>query len=81
MRLRRLLPYARLGEFLRDNDINPSDLAEMVGMSPEDHLVGFRYGSREPPLSLMIQLTKGCRRLLNRHVRITELFDLGDGER
>jgi transcriptional regulator with XRE-family HTH domain len=72
--------FARLGVFLRDNDVKPNELADVTGISRQ-HVLRLRYGQSEPTRPLMIWLTIACRRMLNRRVRITELFDLGDGER
>ena len=72
--------FARLGVFLRDNEVKPNELADVTGISRQ-HLLSLRYGRREPTRPLMIWLTIACRRMLNRRVRITELFDLGDEER
>jgi transcriptional regulator with XRE-family HTH domain len=71
---------ARLGKFLRDNDLKPNEVADVTGISRQ-HLLRLRYGRNEPTRPLMIWLTVACRRLLGgrRRVRITELFDLGDG--
>jgi len=72
----------RLGQFIRDNDLKPNQIADVTGISRQ-HLDRLRYGASEPTRPLMIWLTIACRRLLGgrRRVRITELFDLGDGER
>ena len=72
--------FARLGVFLRDNEVKPNELADVTGISRQ-HLLSLRYGRREPTRPLMIWLTIACRRMLKRRVRITELFDLGDEER
>jgi transcriptional regulator with XRE-family HTH domain len=73
---------SRLGEFLRDNELVPNQVADVTGISRQ-HLSSLRFGRREPTRPLMIWITIACRRLLGgrRRVRITELFDLGDGER
>jgi hypothetical protein len=73
---------ARLGKFLRENDLHPNEVADVTGISRQ-HLLRLRYGRCEPTRPLMIWLTIACRRLIGgrRRVRITELFDLGDGER
>lgn len=73
---------SRLGEFIRDNDLVPNQVADVTGISRQ-HLYSLRFGRREPTRLTMIWLTVGCRRLLGgrRRVRITELFDLGDGEK
>ncbi len=72
----------RLYRFLRDNDIKPNTLADVTGISRQ-HLLRLRKGMAEPTRPVMIWLTIACRHLLGkrRRVRITELFDLGDGER
>jgi hypothetical protein len=72
--------FARLGVFLRDNKVKPNELADVTGISRQ-HLLSLRYGRKEPTRPLMIWLTIACRRMLKRRVRITQLFDLGDGER
>jgi transcriptional regulator with XRE-family HTH domain len=73
---------ARLGKFLRENELVPNEVADVTGISRQ-HLLRLRYGRCEPTRPLMIWLTIACRRLVGgrRRVRITELFDLGDGER
>ena len=79
---KRVKRLARLGTFLRENKVNLNELADVTGISRQ-HLFSLRYGRREPTRPLMIWLTIACRRMLGprRRVRITELFDLGDGER
>jgi len=72
---------SRLGQFLATNGIVPNELADSSGISRQ-HLCRLRYGRAEPTRPTMIWLTIACRRLLGgrRRVRITELFDLGDGQ-
>jgi len=72
----------RLGRFLTENKLKPNEIADVTGISRQ-HLLKLRYGHAEPTRPLMIWLTIACRRLMGgrRRVRITELFDLGDGER
>lgn len=74
--------YSRLGRFLRDNRLVPNEVADVTGISRQ-HLLRLRKGTAEPTRPLMIWLTIACRRLIvgRRRVRLTELFDLGDGER
>lgn len=71
----------RFGRFIRDKGISPNQLADVTGVSRE-HVRRLRYGECEPTRPMMIWLTVACRRLLGgrRRVRITELFNLGDGE-
>jgi transcriptional regulator with XRE-family HTH domain len=73
---------SRLGQFIRDNDLVPNEIADVTGISRQ-HLLRLRNGEAEPTRPLMIWVTIACRRLIGgrRRVRITELFDLGDGER
>lgn len=73
---------SRFGEFLRVNKIRPLHVADATGVSRE-HITRLRFGEAEPTRPMMIYLTAACRGLLGRkrRVRITELFDLGDGER
>ena len=80
MRTQRKL--TRLGQFLAAHGIKPNELADASGVSRQ-HLCRLRYGRSEPTRPVMIWLTIACRRLLGRRrrVRMTELFDLGDGER
>lgn len=73
-------PLSRLGLFIHETGLQPNVLADVTGVSRQ-HLYRLRYGQMEPTRPLMIWLTIASRRLLGRRVRITELFDLGDGER
>ena len=75
-------PLSRLGLFLRDHELVPNQVADVTGISRK-HLGSLRYGHAEPTRPMMIWITIACRQLLGgrRRVRITELFDLGDGER
>ena len=52
----------------------------MTGISRQQ-VMRLRYGIADPKRQTMSWLTIAARRLLKRRVRITELFDLGDGER
>lgn len=75
----------RLEEFIRANDLLPALLAEEAGISRQ-HLLRLRFGIAEPTRPMMIWITVAARRLVNqqrhgRRVRLTELFDLGEGER
>lgn len=71
---------SRLGEYIRDHGLKPNNIADVTGIS-RAHLQRLRYGQAEPTRPFMIWLTVAVRRLAGRRVRITELFDLGDGER
>lgn len=75
-------PLTRLGEFIRDNEISTNQLADVTGVS-RAHLNRLKTGRAEPTRPMMIWITVACRRLLGdrRRVRITQLFDLGDGRK
>lgn len=72
----------RFGRFIQDEGIKPLELADVSGISRQ-HVLRLRFGRCEPTRPVMIWLTVACRRLLggNRRVRVTDLFDLGDGGR
>ena len=72
----------RLELFIRTNDLRPNVIADVTGISRQ-HLLRLRFGHTEPTRPMMIWIAVACRRLLGgrRRVRVTELFDLGDGER
>ena len=73
---RELRKLSRLGVFLEDNDVKPVELAEVAGVSRQ-HVYRLRYGQMEPTRPMMVWITMGCRRILRRHIRVSELFDLG----
>ena len=73
-------PLTRFGEFVKANGVKVTELSRLVGVSGP-HLYRLRRGLVEPTRPVMIWLTLGCRRLLQRQVLITELFDFGDDER
>ena len=70
----------RLDRFIEENGLSPNAIADVSGVSRQ-HLMRLRFGFAEPTRPMMIWITVACRRLLDRHrrVRITDLFDLGDG--
>lgn len=72
----------RLGAFIEAHSLKPNEIADVTGISRQ-HLLRLRFGQCEPTRPVMIWLTIACRHLLGgrRRVRITELFDLGDGEK
>ncbi|HEV7764602.1 MAG TPA: transcriptional regulator [Thermoanaerobaculia bacterium] len=73
---------SRLGKFIRDHELIPNEVADVTGISRQ-HLLRLRRGKAEPTRPMMIWITIACRRLVGgrRRVRLTELFDLGDGEK
>jgi len=75
----------RLEVFIRQNELLPNVIADVSGVSRQ-HLLRLRFGKAEPTRPMMIWITVAVRRLVKerqrgRRVRLTELFDLGDGER
>ena len=70
----------RIERFLKATNLKPAHVADFAGISRQ-HLYRVRLGAAEPTRLTMIWITDACGRLLHRHVRMTELFDLGDGER
>jgi hypothetical protein len=69
----------RLGRFLKNNRLKPYEVADVIGISRQ-HLYRLRYGASEPTRPVMIWTTIAVRRLLQRRVRLSDLFDLGDGD-
>lgn len=67
----------KLEAFIQNNDVKPAQLADLTGISPQ-HLYRLRRGKAEPTRPFMIWLTLGCRRLVQREVLVTELFDLSE---
>lgn len=72
---------SRFGEFIREAALKPDEVADVAGISRQ-HLLRLRFGRCEPTRPVMVWLMIACWRMLggNRPLRITELFDLGDGE-
>lgn len=69
----------RLAAFMEEHQIASVSLAKHAGLSP-NRLNALSHGTAEPPLSEMRSVARACSELLLRAVRLTELFDLGDGE-
>ena len=67
---------SRLGRFIRDNGVKPVELARLAGISRQ-HLYRLRFRLMEPERPVMIWLTLASRRVLQREVLATELFDFG----
>jgi transcriptional regulator with XRE-family HTH domain len=68
---------SRLGTFMEQTRIKPTALARESGYSRQ-HLLRLRYGTMEPSRQVMVNLAEACSRLVERRVRVQELFDLGD---
>lgn len=69
----------RIERFLRTNKLKPAHVADFSGISRQ-HLYRVRLGAAEPTRLTMVWIASACGKVLHRHVRVTELFDLGDGE-
>ena len=64
--------------------MNASDLRVRLIADAADvskrHLYMLRSGGSEPTLGVMVRIARACSVFLNRTVRVTELFDLGDDD-
>jgi AraC-like DNA-binding protein len=65
----------RLEAFIRANKIRPSDLAKESGIS-RTHLYRLRTGTMDATVTTAVSIRDACRRLLHRHVRITDVFEV-----
>jgi len=71
----------RFGAFLRANRKRiPAVVLSKHADVSRQHIHRLRYRLAEPTLAVMVRLRTACSRCLRRHVRMVELFDLGDGE-
>jgi DNA-binding Xre family transcriptional regulator len=64
-----------LEEFIRANKIRPTDLAREAGIS-RTHLYRLRMGKMAAKVTTAVNIRDACRRLLHRHVRITDVFEV-----
>ena len=74
------MTQTRLAEFMVTNNISRMRLAVRAGVSVQ-HVGELKAGRSDPKRPTMVALARSARTLLRREVRVTELFDLGDGER
>jgi predicted transcriptional regulator len=70
-------PRTRLDHFLEQNHIPPATLAESAGV-PLRIVDQLRADDGDPTLTVMRDLLNACRRITERKVEMTELFDLGE---
>jgi predicted transcriptional regulator len=70
----------RLEVFMREHDLTDVRLAPLAGLTPR-LLSSIRRDLSDPRLPTMRQITRAASVAAGRKVRLTELFDLGDGER
>ena len=74
------MPRMRFADFLDANEpLTIVDLADRAGLEVT-FVSGLINDRIDPMLSDMIAVTRAASAILNRKVRVTELFDLGDGE-
>ena len=76
--MKKIQRLTRLGTFIREHELKPHRVADLVGISRE-HFRKLCSGDSEPTRKVMIWIALACGRLLNRRVRVVELFDLGEG--
>jgi hypothetical protein len=67
----------RLEDFMTRNGVRPVQLATAAGISRQ-FLLRVRKGWADPTRPVIKDLTIAARRMLHRHVRASELFELGD---
>jgi transcriptional regulator with XRE-family HTH domain len=70
----------RLAEFMATNEITRLRLAVRAGVTVQ-HVGNLKAGRSDPKRPTMVALARSATAILRRKVRVTELFDLGDGER
>ena len=75
------MPKTRFAEFMEANEeMRTVDIATRAHVDVT-FVSGLLNDSVDPPLPEMIAITRAASAILGRPVRITELFDLGYGER
>ena len=70
----------RLEDFMTRNGVKPLRLARLANISRQ-HLLRVRKGICDPTRPVIKSVTTAMCRLLDRDVRASELFDLGDDPR
>jgi len=66
-----------LESFIQANAIRTGKLAEWAGIS-RTHLLRLRLGRMEPRRPTMLALARAAGDWLGRHVKVSELFDIGE---
>lgn len=64
-----------LARFISENDIRPSQLATISGVSRQ-HIHRLRKDQMEPTRPVMVWLTEAACYIVKRRVEVKELFDL-----
>jgi predicted transcriptional regulator len=70
----------RLETFMRKHNLTDAHLATHAALTPR-LLSAIRHGASDPRLPTMRNVARAASAVVGRKVRLTELFDLGDGER
>jgi len=68
----------RLERFITKHNVQPKRLAEESGVARQ-YIYRLRRSDGNPTLTAMLALRNACRRIIGLRVRITDLFDLGEG--
>jgi len=66
----------RLEAFMKANKITPVALARTSGITRQ-HLLQLRNGKAEPGRAVIAAIVEGCRKLSDKPIKPTDLFDLG----
>ena len=69
-----------LEAFLKARKLRPAHVARAAGCSRQ-HLLRLRKGIAEPTRPMMIAITRACRKLSKRRVRMADLFAVGSDDR
>jgi predicted transcriptional regulator len=70
----------KLETYLKSRQIKPAHLAKEAGISRQ-HLLRVRMGRMEPTRRYMAAIVTAVRRLTNKPVCATDLFDLGEDDK
>jgi len=70
----------RLESFIKAHALKPAQIAREAGCSRK-HLYSVRKGRCEPTRPVMQAITRAVGSLFGRKVRVSQLFNLGDGAR
>jgi DNA-binding XRE family transcriptional regulator len=69
----------RLADFMRDHKLTDVRLATRAGLTPAQ-LGSIGRDASDPKLPTMRAIARAASSIVGRKVRLTEIFDLGDGE-
>jgi hypothetical protein len=68
----------RLDRFIQQHKLQPNALALETGFARQ-HIYRLRRSEGNPTLAAMLIIRDACRRMTGLYVRVTDLFDLGEG--